>query len=220
MDIRCFFGTVKSVSKAEGVVEGGTGEMHKALREGVPEEDPAEDFAYNKEFTVDKTAHKKVLITGAGSYIGESFKAYALKHYKDNFEIDTVDMIDPSWRETDFSKYDIVYHVAGLAHADVGHVSDEVKEKYYQVNTDLTIEAAKKAKEAGVKQFIFMSSMIVYGESAPFGHNRMVDETTVPSPANFYGDSKWQADKGVRALADDSFKVAVIRPPMIYGQRF
>lgn len=218
MDIKCFFGTVKSVSKAEGVVEGGTGEMHKALRADVPEEDPEEDFAYKKEFKVDKSAHKKVLVTGAGSYIGESFKAYALEYYKDNFEIDTVDMIDPSWRETDFSKYDIVYHVAGLAHADVGHVSDEVKEKYYQVNTDLTIEVAKKAKEAGVKQFIFMSSMIVYGESAPFGHTRMVDETTVPTPANFYGDSKWQADKGARALADDSFKVAVIRPPMIYGK--
>lgn len=218
MDIKCFFGTISSVAKSEGIVEGGTGEMHKALREGVPEEDIEEDFAYRKSYTVDRNAHKKVLITGANSYIGESFKDYALKHYPDNFAIDTVDMISPEWRNTDFSQYDIVYHVAGLAHADVGHVSDEVKEKYYKVNTDLTIEVAKKAKAAGVKQFIFMSSMIVYGESAPFGKAKMVDETTIPAPANFYGDSKWQADKALRALADDSFKVAVIRPPMIYGK--
>ena len=218
MDIKCFFGTISSVAKSEGVVEGGTGEMHKALREDVPEEDPKEDFAYRKSYTVDHSAHKKVLITGAGSYIGESFKDYASKRYGDNLDIDTVDMISPKWRDTDFSQYAIVYHVAGLAHADVGHVSDEVKEKYYQVNTDLTIEAAKKAKAAGVKQFIFMSSMIVYGESAPFGKEKMVDENTIPTPANFYGDSKWQADKAVRALADDAFKVAVIRPPMIYGK--
>lgn len=218
MDIKCFFGTISSVAKSEGVVEGGTGEMHKALREDVPEEDPEEDFAYRKSYTVDHSAHKKVLITGAGSYIGESFKDYASKHYGDNLDIDTVDMISPKWRDTDFSQYAIVYHVAGLAHADVGHVSDEVKEKYYQVNTDLTIEVAKKAKAAGVKQFIFMSSMIVYGESAPFGKEKMVDENTIPTPANFYGDSKWQADKAVRALADDAFKVAVIRPPMIYGK--
>ena len=218
MDIKCFFGTISSVAKSEGVVEGGTGEMHKALREDVPEEDPEEDFAYRKSYTVDHSAHKKVLITGAGSYIGESFKDYASKHYGDNLDIDTVDMISPKWRDTDFSQYDIVYHVAGLAHADVGHVSDEVKEKYYKVNTDLTIEVAKKAKAAGVKQFIFMSSMIVYGESAPFGKEKMVDENTIPTPANFYGDSKWQADKAVRALANDTFKVAVIRPPMIYGK--
>lgn len=218
MDIKCFFGTISSVAKSEGVVEGGTGEMHKALREDVPEKDPEEDFAYRKSYTVDHSAHKKVLITGAGSYIGESFKDYASKHYGDNLDIDTVDMISPKWRDTDFSQYDIVYHVAGLAHADVGHVSDEVKEKYYKVNTDLTIEVAKKAKAAGVKQFIFMSSMIVYGESAPFGKEKMVDENTIPTPANFYGDSKWQADKAVRALADGAFKVAVIRPPMIYGK--
>lgn len=45
-----------------------------------------------------------------------------------------------------FSQYDIIYHVAGIAHADVGNVSDETKEKYYQVNTDLTIEVVQKQK--------------------------------------------------------------------------
>ena len=137
---------------------------------------------------------KKVLITGANSYIGMSFDKYVSEHYNSQLSVETVDMIDGSWRQKDFSLYDIVYHVAGIAHADVGNVSDDVKAKYYAVNTDLAIETCKKAKSEGVKQFVFMSSAIVYG------------------------DSKWQADKGVRELADDSFIVTVLRPPMIYGK--
>lgn len=162
---------------------------------------------------------KKVLITGANSYIGVSFENYVHEHYGSELSIDTVDMIDGSWRNKDFSSYDVVYHVAGIAHADVGNVSDEVKAKYYAINTDLAIKTAKKAKEDGVKQFVFMSSAIVYGDSAPYGTQKRITAETEPKPANFYGDSKWQADKGVRELADDSFTVTVLRPPMIYGKR-
>lgn len=216
-DCKCFVGTIFSVARSEGVVEGGTGAMRDSRREGVPEEDPEAVLGCDLDLCVDRNASKRVLITGAGSYIGESVKAYASEHFP-NLEADTIDMIDGSWRDKDFSKYDCVYHVAGIAHADVGNVSDEVKEKYYAVNTDLAIETARKAKNEGVKQFIFMSSMIVYGDSAPYGKEKVVDRNTRPSPANFYGDSKWQADKGVRALADENFKVAIMRPPMIYGK--
>ena len=162
--------------------------------------------------------HKNILITGAGSYIGESFIAYAKENYPGNFKIDTIDMIDGTWRDYDFSQYDIVYHVAGIAHADVGNVDDETKEKYYAVNTDLAVEVCEKAKAEGVKEFIFMSSMIVYGDSAPYGESKIVNEQTVPHAANFYGDSKLQADVAVRALADERFRVLVLRPPMIYGR--
>ncbi len=160
---------------------------------------------------------KKVLITGANSYIGTSFEKYVTEHYSSELFIDTVDMIDGSWRQHDFSLYDVVYHVAGIAHADVGKVTEEVKAKYYAINTDLTIETCKKAKSEGVKQFVFMSSAIVYGDSAPYGKEKRITSDTEPNPANFYGDSKWQADKGVRELSDDSFIVTVLRPPMIYG---
>ena len=166
----------------------------------------------------DTSQTKRILITGAGSYIGKSFIRYAKEHYNKNFIIDEMDMMDDIWKNVSFSEYDIIYHVAGIAHADVGNVSDEVKEKYYCVNTDLAVEVAKKAKADGVKQFVFMSSMIVYGDSAPYGKEKIVTGTTVPKPANFYGDSKLQADVAVRELADDSFKVAVLRPPMIYGK--
>ena len=155
---------------------------------------------------------KKVLITGANSYIGCSFEAYVREHYAEDLSVDTVDMIDGTWREKNFAEYDAIFHVAGLAHADVGNVSEEVKQKYYKINTDLTIETVKKAKAEGVKQFVFMSSMIVYGGL------EHITKDTEPQPANFYGDSKWQADKGVRELQSDNFCVTVLRPPMIYGK--
>lgn len=176
-----------------------------------------EDYGYKKSFSIDRADHKNVLITGANSYIGESLQSYAEIHYP-NLSINTIDMMDRSWREFDFSPYDAVFHVAGIAHADIGSVGDEEKARYYAVNRDLAIETAKIAKESGVKQFIFMSSIIVYGDSAPYGKKKVIDESTIPSPANFYGDSKWQADQGVRKLGDDRFHVAVLRPPMIYGR--
>ena len=161
---------------------------------------------------------KKVLITGANSYIGVSFDNYVREHHGSELSVDTVDMIDGSWRQKDFSPYDIVYHVAGIAHADVGNVSEETKKKYYAINTDLAIETCKKAKAEGVGQFVFMSSAIVYGDSAGYGKTKRITRDTQPEPANFYGDSKWQADRGVRALAAPSFTVTVLRPPMIYGK--
>ena len=221
MDAKCFLGSVHVFGKDESVVEGGTGEMKKSGRkytEGKTAKELIGHIGFGEPVEVDRTAKKSVLITGAGSYIGEMFESYAKEHYTDNFEIDTLDMLNPNWDEKDFSQYDIVYHVAGIAHADVGNVSDETKEKYYAVNTDLTVQVAEKAKTEGVKEFIFMSSMIVYGESAPYGTEKIIDEYTVPNPANFYGDSKLQADVAVRDLADDSFKVLVLRPPMIYGK--
>ena len=161
---------------------------------------------------------KKVLITGASSYIGVSFENYVKEHYSFDLSVDTVDMVDGSWREKDFSSYDVVFHVAGIAHADIGNVSEEVKAKYYAINTNLAIETANKAKKDGVKQFVFMSSAIVYGDSAPYGKQKRITKDTEPAPTNFYGDSKWQADKGVREIADEKYIVTVLRPPMIYGK--
>ena len=105
---------------------------------------------------------KKILITGAGSYLGGSFERY-LQQWPERYQADTVDMVDGSWREKSFSGYDSVYHVAGIAHSDHGKLSEAQTQLYYRVNRDLAIETAEKAKKDGVKQFIFMSSVIVYG---------------------------------------------------------
>lgn len=159
---------------------------------------------------------KRILITGANSYIGMSFEMY-MAQWPEKYQVDTVDMIDGTWRQKDFSGYDAVFHVAGIAHSDSGKISPEKAKLYYAVNTDLTVETAKKAKAEGVKQFIFMSSAIVYGESAPIGKTKVITKDTPVSPANSYGDSKVQAEKGILLLNDDSFKVVILRPPMIYG---
>ncbi len=159
---------------------------------------------------------KKILITGAGSFIGTTFEKY-MSRWPEKYQVDTIDMVDGSWREKSFAGYDSVYHVAGIAHSDVGNVSEERKAFYYKINTDLTIETAKKAKADGVKQFIFMSSAIVYGDSAPIGQKKRITRDTPVAPANFYGDSKVKAEEGILPLNDDNFKVCVLRPPMIYG---
>ena len=161
---------------------------------------------------------KRVLITGANSYIGTSFEKYASDNYGAEFSVVTYDMTSDSWKEKDFSGYDICFHVAGIAHADIGKADDATKAKYYAVNRDLAVETAKKCKASGISQFVFMSSAIIYGDSAPYGKTKRISKDTIPQPANFYGDSKWQADKAVRELADDNFIVTVLRPPMIYGK--
>ncbi|RGQ66589.1 NAD-dependent epimerase/dehydratase family protein [Mediterraneibacter gnavus] len=156
---------------------------------------------------------KKILITGKGSYIGESVEQWLLKD-RDQYEVDTLDMLNNSWRDKDFSEYDVIFHVAGIAHADVGAITEEQKELYYKVNTELTLEVAEKAKRSNVKQFIFMSSMIVYSGCK----ERIITSSTEPKPLNFYGDSKLQADKKLQEMVTDGFKVVVLRPPMIYGK--
>ncbi len=162
---------------------------------------------------------KNILITGANSYIGTSFKKW-MTQFQDEYQIDTLSVRGDAWREHDFSGYDTVFHVAGIAHADVSKVSEETKQLYYAVNRDLAIETAKKYKQdlSGKNgQFIYMSSIIIYGEETNINKKRVITPDTKPNPSNFYGDSKLQAEIGLQPLDDDTFHVAILRPPMIYG---
>ena len=161
---------------------------------------------------------KKILITGANSYIGTSFEKYIRMNYPQGYLVDTVDMIGDGWKQKNFGEYDCIFHVAGIAHSDSGKISPEKEKLYYAVNTDLTVETAKKAKADGAKQFIFMSSAIVYGNSAPIGKQKIITRDTPVSPSNCYGDSKVQAENGLRPLNDETFRVVILRPPMIYGK--
>ena len=160
---------------------------------------------------------KNVLITGAGSYVGEAVRHY-LEKWPEVFRVSVIDTIGDAWKTADFSFADTVFHVAGMAHSDIGHADETVRAQYFSVNTDLAVAAAKKAKEEGVHQFIFMSSAIVYGDSAPVGKQKIITRDTPVSPANFYGESKVRAENGLLPLEDNDFRVVVLRCPMIYGK--
>lgn len=155
---------------------------------------------------------KRVLITGANSFVGSNIEKWLLKT-PGEFEVDTVDTMKEAWKQADYTKYDAVFHVAGIAHVDP---KPEMAPLYYKVNRDLAIEVARWAKEHGVKQFIYMSSGIVYKASKSLKGDIKTPETK-PEPNDFYGDSKLQAEKGLKELYCETFKICILRPPMIYG---
>lgn len=165
---------------------------------------------------------KRILITGINSYLGNAIEQYLMEYNsalgKEHYRVDKVSLKDDVWKYSSFSGYDAILHVAGIAHADIGNVSQETRDLYYQVNCGLTLAVAEKAKTEGVPQFIYFSSVIVYGESSGLGQQKMITADTQPQPANFYGDSKLQAEVGLQKLCEEEFSVAILRLPMIYGK--
>lgn len=160
---------------------------------------------------------KRVLISGDTSYIGKSFEKYIQQFHSSDYLIDSVSLRNSDWKKIDFSGYDTAFHVAGIAHVEAKKISDAEKKRYYSINTDLAYETARKAKEDGVAQFIFMSSLIIFGDPAPIGKTRVIKADTAPDPSTVYGDSKLQAEIKISTLSDDSFHVVIIRSPMVYG---
>lgn len=150
---------------------------------------------------------KKILITGENSYIGNSFNEYS-KIQKKGYHIDTLDMKNSSWKKFDFSIYDVVIHLAAIV-----HVKEKDENLYYQINKELAFETGEKAKSQGVKHFLFFSTMAVYGKSiGEIGNNSSI------APSTPYGKSKYLAEISLKELEDEKFKLAIIRPPMVYGK--
>lgn len=149
---------------------------------------------------------KRILITGANSYIGTSFENY-MSQFGSDYQIETIDMRGEDWKKADFSSFDSIIHVAGIV-----HVKEKNEGLYYQVNRDLAFETAKKAKSDGVNQFIFFSSMSVFGMDTG-----VITDKTKPNPKTPYGKSKLAAEGLLKELESKSFRICILRPPMIYG---
>lgn len=149
---------------------------------------------------------KRVLVVGTGSYIGESFRKYV----RGQFEVKELEARDLIPEIDQFREFDVVFFVAGIAHRKETRKNAHL---YYEVNKNLAISVAAVAKEAGVRQFIIMSTMAVYGV-----REGEINKKSKPCPTTHYGKSKLLADCAIWKMRDDDFKVAILRPPMVYGK--
>jgi UDP-glucose 4-epimerase len=145
-----------------------------------------------------------ILVTGATGYVGKSF----IEKYSDTYNIQTFSLQKSQLDTLDLTNVKIILHLAALVHQMHGAEASE----YEQINVKYTIDLAQKAKDAGVEQFIFMSSLAVYGE-----YTEYIKEDTICSPTSEYGKSKLNAEEELHHLISDNFIVSIIRPPMIYG---
>lgn len=176
---------------------------------------------------------KRILIAGANSYIGTSLERYLLEYNasqgEERYRVETVSQRDSQWEAHDFHGYDAVFQASGIAHVDTGAVTPEQQELYYRVNCELAVATARKAQEAGVGLFIYPSSIIVYGDSAPYGKSRMITAQTPADNPHFYGGSKLRAEVELSRLAASDgnapvpggvrgMQLAILRLPMVYGR--
>jgi UDP-glucose 4-epimerase len=155
----------------------------------------------------------RILITGKNSYIGNSVNLW-LNEKEPTYHVDKISLRNIELNLIPFKNYDVVFHVAGIAHISSNKM---LEQEYFKVNRDLAIEVAKRAKSAGVKQFIFTSSMAIYGDDRPIGNFKSINIQS-PSPTNAYGRSKLDADIAIQKLSCSHFIISILRIPMIYGK--
>ena len=156
-----------------------------------------------------------ILITGKDSNIGNNIQRWFEGHQQEcEFHIDQLDVITDVWRSYDYSRYDAIIHVAAIVHRP------ELRDwnLYKRVNADLPFEIAKLAKKQGVKQFVFISSMAVYGYDKTL-RNKPITESTIPNPEDddLYGKSKFMAEQFLHTIVSDDFRLSIVRPPNVYG---
>lgn len=153
---------------------------------------------------------KRLLVTGKSSYIATSLKAYVEAYKREKLELTLISVHDREWKQLPFGQYDVLVHCAGIVHKKERNVTEP---EYDRVNRELPIELAQKAKQEGVGQFIFISTMNVYGMQTG-----VITAASEPQPKSLYGRTKLQAEQELQKLDDESFKVCILRPPMVYGK--
>ncbi len=231
-DIKIFFKTFLKVLERDGVVEGKAGvddlskqyvdvdgtedaeQSAEVATESVSEAADKSDKAEDGGSIVDGDAIvRRIAIFGKNSYVGNNFAEFVKD--KGEYTVTKLNSRGDEWQGLSFTDYDVVLFVAGIAHVKIDKKDEDI---YFKVNRDLAIAVAEKAKAEGVKQFVYLSSIYVFGMDGIVGKECVIDENTPHTDKFAYGVSKAQADAALAALQDENFDVAVIRPPMIYGR--
>lgn len=170
-----------------------------------------------------------ILVTGANGFIGKSLCEELVRHNK--FVMAAVRVIHVKYagiesrligeieNTTDWSKTlinaSVVVHLAARVHVMHDNVFDPLEE-FRKVNVHGTLQLAREAAKAGVKRFVFVSSIKVNGEYSEIG--KPFTEADAPKPQDAYGISKLEAEQGLMLIAQQTgMEVVIIRPPLVYG---
>jgi UDP-glucose 4-epimerase len=148
----------------------------------------------------------RVLLTGANGFVG----SYFLSKYTRKYEIKRFSFFKEDIKALHVSDIDVVIHLSALVH-QMGVMPSEAE--YERVNVIQALDLAQRAKNAGVGQFIFMSTVKVYGEET----EEIYTETFTCKPQDEYGKSKLKAENELKKLEDENFCVTIIRTPIVYG---
>lgn len=162
----------------------------------------------------------RVLLTGLNGRIGNAFEEFISETCGEVICVDRVSLRDDAYLDDDWTGYDAIIHAAGVVAPKEKVTLDQESHYCYSINHDLSVKVAYKAKESGIKRFIYLSTMMVYGESAPIGRSFTIMEHTIPVPLSLYGKSKFAAEGDISKLAADDFQVIIIREPVVYGEHF
>lgn len=157
---------------------------------------------------------KNILITGENGYIGKHIGQWLVNQENKEYKVSYLNVRTDDWKNDSFRGVDAIVHTAGIVHQP--QITDW--DTYYNINVLLTEHLALKAKNEGVKQFIFLSSMSVYGVGKALKQN-VITEKTVCKPTNLYGKSKFEAESALQKLEDTNFHISIVRPPNVYGYK-
>ncbi|MCI2874670.1 NAD-dependent epimerase/dehydratase family protein [Staphylococcus hominis] len=155
---------------------------------------------------------RNILITGKTGYIGNALEKFFIAQ---GDRVERLSVRRQTWQEKDFSKFDVVIHLAALVHNNTPHAR---LTDYFKVNYELTKNLANLVKKAGVNKFIFLSTMSVYGEEGSLTSTVKINRYTKCNPTTYYGLTKYKAETMLEDLANNQFQVNIIRPPMVYGK--
>ncbi|MBE0497146.1 MAG: NAD-dependent epimerase/dehydratase family protein [Campylobacterales bacterium] len=148
---------------------------------------------------------KKLLITGSNGFVGNYFR----NEHESKYSMETFSFLKDDIGTLDCTNIDAIFHLSALVHQMGGASEDE----YEKVNVAQTLYLARKAKEAGVGQFVFMSTVKVYGEES----DETYTEYSTCKPLDAYGRSKRKAEEELLKLETENFKISIIRTPIVYG---
>jgi nucleoside-diphosphate-sugar epimerase len=175
--------------------------------------------------TINSGNSVKVFVTGSNGFVGRKLADELISRgntvlrgvrvAKSNLETQIGDIDGRTNWFCGLKGVSCVIHTAARVHVFRDAVADPLT-TFREVNVDGTLNLARQAAAVAVKRFIFISSVKVNGEATPSG--RPFNELDVPNPQDAYGQSKHEAEIGLRQIAADTgMEVVVIRPPLVYG---